>query len=109
MLAAPVFTSREMVGSVVMPSSIFPWLMAAMKVEPAPTGKVVNSVLLIPDLAARYSVRKLVDEPSPATPRVRPLKSAGDLTLPAAALDTRMTSPGAWLNCTTDCTDLPRA
>ena len=109
MLAAPVEVRREMVGSVVMPASILPWPMAAMKLEPAPTGKVVNSLFLTLDFAARNWVRKLVDEPRPVTPRVLPLKSAGDLMRGAATFDTRITSPGAWLNCTTDSTSLPRA
>ena len=98
-----------MVGSVVMPACDLPCCMAAMKVLPAPTGTEVNSPSFTPFLTARYWVRKLVEEPRPVTPRFLPLKSAGDLILSASLAETSSTSPGAWLNCTTDSTNLPLA
>ena len=84
-----------MVGSVVMPASIFPCWIAAMKVLPAPTGTSTNSPIFTPFFTARYEVRKLVDEPSPVTPRCLPLKSAGEWTLSATLEETSSTSPGA--------------
>ena len=98
-----------MVGSVVMPASICPCCIAAMKVLPAPTGTEVNSPSFTPLLTARNWVRKLVDEPRPVTPRFLPLKSAGDLIWSAILVETSSTSPGAWLNWTTDSTNLPLA
>jgi len=59
-----------------MPASIFPCWMAAMNVLPAPTGTSTNSPIFTPFRTARYWVRKLVDDPSPVTPRFLPLKSA---------------------------------
>ena len=87
-----------MVGSVVMPASIFPCWMAAMKVLPAPTGTSTKSPAFRPFFTARYVVRKLVDDPRPVTPRCLPLKSAGERTWSATFDETSSTSPGAWLN-----------
>ena len=67
--------------------------MAAMKVSPAPTGTEVNSPSFTPCFTARYWVRKLVDEPRPVTPRLVPLKSAGDL-ISGCLVETSSTSPG---------------
>jgi len=78
-----------------------------MKVLPAPTGTITNSPIFTPFLTARYCVRKLVEDPSPVTPRCLPLKSAGERTLSAIFAETSSTSPGAWLNCTTDSTNFP--
>jgi hypothetical protein len=76
--------------------------MAAMKVGPACTATEVMSVTFSPARTARYLVRKLVDEPSPVTPSLRPFQSAGDLTVSARSVRTSSTSPGACENCTTD-------
>ena len=81
--------------------------MAAMKVLPAPTETITNSPIFTPFFTARNWVRKLVDDPSPVTPRFLPLKSAGERTLSATFAETSSTSPGAWLNCTMDSTSFP--
>jgi hypothetical protein len=100
-------SSRETVGSVVMPPSIFPCCIAAMNVFPAPTGSEVKSPTLTPFFTAMNWVRKFVDEPRPVTPRVLPFQSAGDLISPAFFVETSSTSPGAWLSCTIDSANLP--
>jgi len=81
--------------------------MAAMNVGPACTATDVMSVTFSPLRTARYLVRKLVDEPRPVTPSLRPFQSAGDLMTSARSVRTSSTSPGAWENCTMDSVCLP--
>ncbi len=108
-LASPDLSSCETVGSVVMPASMRPCLMAAMKLLSAPTGSNVYCELDRPLRCARYCVRKLVDEPSPVTPSVLPFTSAMLLIESAAWVATISTSPGTWPNTTIAFTSLPLA
>ena len=96
-----------MVGSVVMPQSISLCCMAAMNVGPACTATDVMSFTDSPLWTARYLVRKLVDEPSPVTPSLRPFQSAGDLIVPDRSERHSSTSPGACCSWTTDSVCLP--
>ena len=106
-LACPLPSSAEMVGSVVIPQSICLCCIAAMNVCPASTATEVMSVTDSPLWTARYLVRKLVEEPSPVTPSLRPFQSAGDLIWSATSLRHSSTSPGACCNWTTDSVCLP--
>ena len=84
-----------MVGSVVIPASILPCCIAAMKVLPAPTGMGWIWSTGTPFFTERNSVRVWVPEPIEVTPRFLPLKSAGDLSVSAAFVETISASPGA--------------
>src|SRR2546430_17648119 len=65
-----------------------------MNVCPAPAFTVVYAPGANPALAARYWVRKSVDEPWLVTPSLWPLKSAGLLIWSALPFATTSTSPG---------------
>ena len=108
-LASPDFSSCDTVGSVVMPASIRPCRIAAIKLLSAPTGSTVYCERGTPLRLARYCVRKLVEEPSPVTPSVLPFTSAMLLIEPAALVATISTSPGTWPNTTIALTSLPLA
>ncbi len=105
--ASPVLTSREIVGSVVMPASIVPCLIAAMKVSPEPTAIGVNWSGVMPFVLARYCVRPCVPDPIEVTPSLRPLKSAGPLMSFAFVVATISASPGARRSWTTSTRFLP--
>src|SRR6266516_4513209 len=87
-----------MVGSVVIPASIVPFLMAAMKVLPAPTATKCASDPLKPALPRSARVIVCVPEPMSVTPRFFPLRSAAVLIESAFLLATISASPGAMPN-----------
>ena len=87
-----------MVGSVVIPASIVPFLIAAMKVSPAPTATYLAWSAETPALPSNAIVSVWVPDPMSVTPRFFPFRSAADVMELAFLLATISASPGAMPN-----------